>query len=361
MHNPIRLGVIGTGYLGRIHVRLARDLKDAELVGAADPDPAARERIETELGVATFADYRTLAEQVDAAIVAAPTPLHLAIGLDLLDRGLHVLMEKPLAASAEQAARLADAADRSGAVLQVGHVERFNPALAAARPHLSQPKYIEAVRYTPYTFRSTDVGVVLDLMIHDLDIVLSLLPGASVRSVEALGVSVLSRHEDVAQARLVFDNGAVANVSASRVSYAARREMQIWTPDGFASVDFAQRSASVVRPSSRVAQRRFDEAALGPDEKERLKGRLFDELLVREELACQDRNAIADEQADFIESIQRGRSPHVTGRQGHRALVLAEQVLAGVASHRWDGRAAGRIGPLAEPASPVEIPYRAAG
>ncbi len=354
----VRLGVIGAGYLGRIHVRLAGLAPGAQLVGAADPDPAARRRIEEEFAAATFADYRDLAERVDAAIVAAPTPLHEKIGLDLIQRGVHVLMEKPLAATADEARRLVRAASQRGVVLQVGHVERFNPALSAARPLLSEPKYIEAVRFTPYTFRSTDVGVVLDLMIHDLDVILSLLPGAAPRQVEALGLSVLSRREDVAQARIVFDNGAVANVSASRVSYESRRQMQVWTPGAFASVDFAHRAATVVRPGPLVAQRRFDERTLSPDRKEALKERLFEELLIREEIPCPERNALADEQSDFVASVRDGRSPRVPGAQGLAALELAEQVLASIAAHQWDGHSAGRMGPLADAASPIVKPLR---
>ena len=342
--SQLRLGVIGAGYLGRIHVRLANQLGGVRFMGVADPDPAARRRAAEEFGVATFADHRELAQQSDAVIVAAPTPLHTSIGLDLIGRGIHVLMEKPLASSAAQAAQLVRAATAKGVVLQVGHVERFNPALAAALPHVDQPKYIEAARHTPYTFRSTDVGVVLDLMIHDLDIILSLV-GSTPASVDAFGFSVLSRHEDVAQARVVFDNGCVANVSASRISYAASRKMQVWTPNSFCCIDFAHRGSTVVRPSAEVAEGRFEEQALTAERKEHLKEHLFEELLVREEIAGEERNAIADEQQDFVDSIEQHRAPQVTGDDGLRRLELAERVLASMAAHRWDGVATGRAGP----------------
>ncbi|MEX0938246.1 MAG: Gfo/Idh/MocA family oxidoreductase [Pirellulales bacterium] len=348
----LRLGVIGAGHLGRIHARLAAQLPGATLVGVADPDPTARAQVAEQLGVAVTPDYRALADQIDAAIVAAPTTLHHDIAIELAARKIHLLVEKPLASDARQAAAIVRAAARSNIVLQVGHVERFNPALAVAQPHVSEPKYIDAVRCGGYTFRSTDVGVVLDLMIHDLDIVLSLVR-SPVRRVQALGLAVLGPHEDVAQARLEFDNGCVANLAASRVSYAGRREMQVWTPQGFASIDFAAKSTTLVSAAEPIVEREFDQRQLSPAEKEHLKSHLFEEVLPQRTAAGIDRNALADEQQDFVDSIRHGRAPRVSGEQAAKTIALAERVLESIARHQWDGHAAGRLGAMAIPATPI--------
>ncbi len=226
--NRLRVAVIGAGRLGGFHAQKLAQLPEVELVGVADPVESQRSRVAAECRTAAFADYRELCGRIDAAVVAVPTRLHHALGKELLRRGIHVLMEKPLTPTAAEADELVALARRQRLVLQVGHVERFNPALAAASPHLRSPHYLEAVRASGFTFRSTDVGVVLDLMIHDLDVVLSLVR-SELRRVDAMGISVLGGHEDVANARLEFANGCVAALSASRVSYEPVRHMQIWS------------------------------------------------------------------------------------------------------------------------------------
>jgi len=215
----LRLAVIGAGRLGGFHAQKAAANPDVELVAVVDPVPAARNRVAAECHTRALADYRGLVGAIDAAIVAAPTRLHHRIGMDLAGEGVHLLVEKPLCSRLAEAEELVERAEKQGVVLQVGHVERFNPAFAAAAPYLVEPKYIEAVRASGFTFRSTDVGVVLDLMIHDIDLVLSLV-GSPVQRVEAMGVSVLGGHEDAANARIQFASGCVATLSASRVSRA---------------------------------------------------------------------------------------------------------------------------------------------
>ena len=250
-----------------------------------------------------LADHRSLAGQIDAAVIAAPTRLHHAIALDLLDRGVHLLVEKPLAATAAEADDLVKAARRRGLVLQVGHVERFNPALGPL-PDLADPKYMEALRAGPFTFRSTDIGVVLDLMIHDIDLVLSLVP-SRVRKIEALGLSVLGGHEDVANARLEFECGCVAVLSASRVSYHSVRRMHVWTPRAFAAVDFAARTSTLVRPDGTLLDRRFDLDCFAPEGAEQ-KERLLQALLPCEERHFEPVDALLLEISDFLESIRHG-------------------------------------------------------
>ncbi|MHB8898402.1 MAG: Gfo/Idh/MocA family protein, partial [Thermoguttaceae bacterium] len=241
---PLRLAVIGAGRLGRFHAQKAAAREDVALIAVADPVHAQRQRVAAECGCRAVADYRELIGEIDGAIVAAPTFLHREIGMELLANGVHVLLEKPLAPSAGEAQELVDAATAGRLVLQVGHVERFNPAFTASAAHLRDPRYIEAVRTSGFTFRSTDVGAVLDLMIHDIDLVLSLVR-SQVHHVDAIGFSLLGGHEDVANARVEFENGAVASLSASRVSYQALRQMSVWTSRAHTTIDFASRTTSV--------------------------------------------------------------------------------------------------------------------
>ena len=234
-------------------------------------------------------------------------------------------------------------------MLQVGHVERFNPALAAANPHARNPKYIEAVRASGFTFRSMDVGVVLDLMIHDIDLVLSLVR-SPLRSVDALGVAVLGGHEDVAHARLEFQSGCVANLSASRVSYETARKMQIWSPRAYASIDFGTRTTTLVRPSETVLRGEFHADRLAPDEVEHYKTHLGEEHLPREQQTFDAVDALALELQDFVDSILSARQPRVTGAAGRDALAVAEQILVSIANHVWD--------PALQPAAgPAAVPY----
>ncbi len=203
---PLRVAVIGAGHLGRIHARIAAGLDDIELVAVADPVAACRDAAAAESKTESVADYRELIGEIDAAIVATPTNTHHTVGIELLSSGIPLLIEKPLANHTAAADDLVNLARKQGLVLQVGHVERFNPALAWAASEVHDPKYIEATRTSGYSFRSTDIGVVLDVMIHDLDIVLAL-AGSTVTNVEALGISVLGGHEDMATARLTFASG----------------------------------------------------------------------------------------------------------------------------------------------------------
>jgi predicted dehydrogenase len=344
--------VIGAGHLGRIHARIAAGLDDVELVAVADPVEPARKAAATEARTRAVADFRELIGEIDAAIVATPTSSHHAIGSELLAGGVPVLIEKPLAGTSEEANELAALARRQGVVLQVGHVERFNPALASVAGDVRDPKYIEATRASGYTFRSTDIGVVLDLMIHDLDIALSL-ARSTVEQVEALGISVLGRHEDMAAARITFASGCVAQLSASRVSFHQQRTMSIFTPRCFASINFATHEATVVRPSESVLRRELRVDAMTADERAYWKEHLFDELLVHTQHQPPAGNAIQEEQRDFVAAIRTGKNPRVDGAAGRDAVAVAEMILERIEEHAWDGTLAGRHGPLAMPALPI--------
>lgn len=350
----LRFAVVGAGRLGRFHAQKLAAMERVELVAVVDPLAESRERVAAECRTRAFADLGRAIGAIDAAVVAVPTRLHHAVGAELLDAGVHVLIEKPLTPCVAEADDLVDRARRNGLVLQVGHVERFNPALTAAAPHVRDPKYVEAVRASGFTFRSTDVGVVLDLMIHDLDVVLWLVR-SPVAKVEALGLSVLGGHEDVANARIEFQSGCVATLSASRVSRRPARQMQVWAPRAMADVDFAARTTAVVRPSETLLARRFDVDALSPGAVDHYREHLLDEHLPREVLQAEPFDALALELADFVESIRLSRPPRVTGEQGRDAVALAEQILAKIAAHPWDDRIDGPVGPLAAP-RPSVIP-----
>jgi predicted dehydrogenase len=333
---PLRLAVIGAGHLGRIHARLASSLEGAKLVAVADVSERARNEVAAETGTSAVADFRELVGHIDAAIIATPTSTHAAIGLELLEAGIPVLIEKPLTSNLAEADRLVRLAQSRNVVLQVGHVERFNPAFTAARPLLDGVRYISGERLSGYPARSTDIGVVLDLMIHDLDIVLSAV-ASSVRRVDALGAAVIGPREDLATARIEFANGCVANLTASRVSYVTRRAMQFYSPAGYVAIDFASRTATAVT---------LPEAQHGVGPRE---GDVMAEYLKRRELVAADCNQIADEQREFVASIRGGASPRVPGTAGRDAVALAERVLDSIARHQWDGHDRGRMGPHALP------------
>jgi len=350
----LRLAVIGAGRLGGFHAQNLAGMRGVELVGVVDPLAQARLRVAAECNTRALDDHRPLLDRIDAAVVAAPTMFHHAVGRELLDHGIHVLMEKPLCPTLRQADDLVKTARRKNLVLQVGHVERFNPALPPVLACARDPKYIEAVRSSGFTFRSTDIGVVLDLMIHDLDLVLSMV-GSRVRNVEALGLSVLGGHEDVAHARLEFESGCVANFSASRVSYEPVRRMQVWSARAFARVDFAARRTTLVRPSETLLRREFDVNGLSPEQMEHYKRHLLQEHLPREDIEAEPVDALTLELGDFIDSIRTSQVPRVTGEQARDAVAVAERILSKIGTHAWNNAPDGPSGPMAA-ARPSVVP-----
>ena len=228
--NKLKLAVVGAGRLGGFHAQKLSARDDVELLAVVDPIQSSRDRIAAQCRCEALADYSDLLDRLDGAVIAAPTSLHHRIAGDFLKAGVPLLVEKPLCTTLSDADELVSAAKTQNLVLQVGHVERFNPAFHAVASRTQNPKYIEAVRASGFTFRSTDVGVVLDLMIHDIDLVLSLVR-SPLRKVDALGTTVVGGHEDVANARLEFECGCVATLSASRVSYEAVRRMHVWSAE----------------------------------------------------------------------------------------------------------------------------------
>jgi predicted dehydrogenase len=354
----LRLAVIGVGHLGKEHARILAGMPDVELAGIADVNAEQARLVAGRCGTRAFGDYWPLLNLVDAAVVAVPTAQHHQIASEFLRRGIPLLVEKPLASTLEQADDLVDLARAHGALLQVGHIERFNPAFQelAARP--LQPKMVACERLGPFSGRSTDIGVVLDLMIHDLDILLSLVR-APVDTVQAIGVSVFGGHEDVASARLTFANGCMANVTASRASRTPQRTMHLWAPEGYAALDFAKRHLTLIQPSEEIRARGLDTLKLDQAGQAALKEQLFRRHLQVLELDRREGDQLTAELRDFVHCVGTGERPRVSGEDGRNAIALATRVLESLRAHSWNGLATGPTGPtnLPPPLRPLFQPH----
>ena len=303
MSAPLRAAVVGVGYLGAFHADKYASLDDVDLVAVVDVDSARAQTIATRCHTEAATDYRTLFGRVDCVSLAVPTPLHFALTQEFLAHGIDVLVEKPLTASVADGRALVDAAERDGRILQVGHLERFNPAIRALAAVVTQPRFIECHRLAPFTERGTDVDVILDLMIHDLDVILSLVH-ADVQSVEAVGVPVLSESADIANARLRFTNGCIANITASRVALKRERKIRIFQTDAYVSVDYGDRHVRVCR---RVT------GEDGP-------------TITVDEHALGDSDALFDEIEHFVHAVRTRQRPLVDGRTALRALEVADWI-----------------------------------
>lgn len=328
--NVLRFGVVGVGHLGKIHAKLIGQVDSAELVAVADPSPAGAE-IAAEHDVAYYQDYSDLMGKIDCAIVATPTRSHFEICRTLLSNGIHVLVEKPMTLSSTQSQTLVDLANEMGLTIQVGHVERFNPAFCAAKPHMNAPVYIDAVRASGYTFRSTDVGVVHDLMIHDIDLVLSIAK-SKVTSVQAMGGVVFGGQEDIAQARIEFENGCVANLSASRASYEPARAMKVFTPTNFVNINFAESSAVTVSPCNELLSGEVDFASFDSQQQQEAREELFTKYLPKTEIEVTPHNAILEEHKDFVRCVFESDTPVVSGADGSQAVLVCEMILEQIAN-----------------------------
>ena len=321
----LRLGVVGVGHFGRYHAEKMAALDSARLVAVADIDQAQAADVATRLGAEAAPDHRALIGRVDAVSVAVPAAAHYAVVKDLLDAGIHVLVEKPLTKAVDTARALTALAEAKGLVLQVGLIERFSDAFRTVAPRVTRPVYIESVRISPFSERGTDVSVVLDLMIHDIDIILALVD-APVTDVDAVGAPVFSASEDIANARLKFANGCVANVTASRVSLKTERTLRVFQPDVYIKVDHGERSV-------RVARRKEGDAPLtGPDG------------VTLEHLRFEQGDALQREIESFAQTVRTGGVPAVSGADGVRSLEVAQRIAASI--EREPGEAGPRLIPL---------------
>lgn len=335
----LKVAVIGVGALGQYHAEKFAAMADVDLVGVADFHEEAGTRVAEKCGTRWVADYRELLDEVDAVSIAVPTVAHLAVAGDCLLRGIPAMVEKPLALDSHQGAQLVKLAEQTGTVLQVGHIERFNPATIAARPFIKKPKYIRGERLSPFTFRSTDIGVTFDLMIHDIDLVLDL-AGAPVESIEAFGMSIMGEHEDVAQARLRFQNGCVADLTANRVSLKVSRQMQVWSADQFVGIDYGERKVTTCAPSpSLLSGASPVELAMQPGaDINQLKQDVFGRFIKVDSPNVILHDALEAELRSFVECVRHGRQPVVDGHAGLAALQVAERVVQAVAAHSWEAQ-----------------------
>jgi predicted dehydrogenase len=306
----MRTAVVGVGYLGRFHAQKYHGLPNSDLVGIADPSASARAAVAAELGVAAHADYRELLGRVDAVSVVTPTPSHYAIAKEFLEAGAHVLLEKPMTTTVAEGEGLIEAARRAKRILQIGHLERFNAAVQAVQPILTVPRFIESARLAPFKHRGTDVDVVLDLMIHDIDLILSIVRSAVV-AVDAIGSSVFSGEIDIANARLRFANGCVANATASRVSLKTERRLRLFQDDAYVSVDLHQKLLTVIRKTDGMSADGLPKVNI-------------------EETGYEQGDALKAEIEAFLQAAATGQPPPVTGEDGLKALrtalLIAEQV-----------------------------------
>jgi predicted dehydrogenase len=347
----LRIAVIGVGHLGKEHARILAGLPEVELIGVADVSAEQSQNVARRLGCRSYVSFRPLLQLAEAVVIAVPTSHHRAVAAEFLQCGVPALVEKPLAANLEEAEELVDLARRQRLLLQVGHIERFNPAFEELERYTFQPKFVDCRRLGPFSGRSLDTGVVLDLMIHDLDLLLALVR-APVRSVEALGVAVFGGHEDVANARLTFANGCVANVTASRASMTAQRKMHLWAPEGYASLDFAKRQVTFIQPSPQVREHGLDPRKLDPASRAMLQEELFGRhLQVHSQDCASSRDQLTRELQHFIRCVQSGSRPRVSGEEGRDAIALAAQILERIHTHQWEGRPDGPTGPSQLPAS----------
>jgi predicted dehydrogenase len=302
--NKVRVGVVGVGHIGREHARIYSTLPNTEFVGVFDLDAKVAEKTTQRYGVKAFPSIQALAEVIDAATISTPTSSHHEIAAALLNAGRHVLVEKPIADNTQQARELIELAASKSLVLQVGHIERFNPALGALEEKLTRPRFIEAHRLSAYPGRSTDIGVVLDLMIHDIEVVLHLVRSPLV-SVDSVGTPVLSKGEDIANARLRFENGCVANLTASRISFEKMRKIRVFQDDAYLSLDYFDQSGEIYRK--------------------------IDTQITKEKIKVEKDEPLKLELAAFVDCVRHRAAPRVGGAQASKALEIAMRITQQIA------------------------------
>jgi len=300
----VRVGVIGVGHIGREHARIYSQLPGVEFVGLYDVDAQVAQKVAQRHEVKAFPTALALAEEVDAATIATPTSTHHEIGGLFLGLGKHVLVEKPITDNAEQAKSLIELAQSRNLVLQVGHIERFNPALNALEEKLTRPRFIEAHRLSTYPGRSTDIGVVLDLMIHDIEVILHLVKSPIV-SIDSVGTPVLSKGEDIANARIRFENGCVANLTTSRISFEKMRKIRVFQDDAYLSLDYFNQSGEIYRK--------------------------VDSKIIKENIKVEKDEPLKLELSAFIDCVRLKQAPRVSGVQAAVALDIAMQVTEQIA------------------------------
>lgn len=326
--NPLRVGVIGVGHLGSLHAKMYAQISSVNFIGVYDADLQRAQKLANEFGIKAFPTLDDLLSQVEAVSIATATQSHYDVAMQVIKRGVHLLIEKPITATIEQAKALTERAETKRLKLQVGHIERFNPAILALEPYNITPLFIESHRLAQFNPRGSDVAVVLDLMIHDIDLILSLVK-SKVTRIDANGIAVISDTPDIANARLQFENGCVANVTASRISQNKMRKMRMFQRDAYISIDFAQGLAEVFRLVDEQTPNVKPTMMLGKIDQGQHK-----RIIVYEQPEVQEVNALKYELERFVESVQKNLETPVTGRDGLHALEVAQEILHKIESQK---------------------------
>jgi len=331
----IRTAVVGAGKMGTIHAKVYSQLPDSQLVAVVDADQAKAAQLADKYGCPAFADGKDILDKVDAVTIATPTTTHLQLAKVFLHHKIPVLVEKPLASSVREGRKIVALARRYDTVVAVGHSERCNPVAQAMKRLDIEPKFIEAHRVSPYPFRSTDVGVVLDIMIHDIDIILSL-ARSKIKRVDAVGVTVIEGGEDICNARIVFENGCIANITASRLALKTERRVRVFSREAYLSVDYLKKSGIVIKtdPNKNVVglikewrqQNNFNPISVN-----------WPDLLHVEQLEIDDKEPVRLQQEAFLRAVKdRSFSPEVSAEEGLAALRCAQKILRAIKKHKWD-------------------------
>jgi len=338
--------VIGAGHMGRHHARTYSQMPQVRLAGVIDINLERARAVAEPLGVPYAQSLKDLPGEFAAASVAVPTKVHLEVSRVLIERGVPVLIEKPLARTAAEGEEIVALARRCGVVVAVGHTERFNPAVRAVSRLGLRPKFIEAHRISPFTFRSADVGVVFDLMIHDIDVVLHLVRDEVAR-VEAVGVNVLVPYEDIANARVVFRGGAVANLTASRLALKTERKLRVFAEKAYVSLDYQKKVGIAITLDRNLDVLKFARER-NLEDLSQIAGVDFGQLVHVEPLQIEEQDPLRTELETFVECVRARRPPPVSAEEGLAAVRLAERIVASLSAHRWDGESGERVGLAAD-------------
>lgn len=334
----LKTAVIGAGRMGRLHTRIYSEMDQVDVIAVCDAQPDKAKQLALEYGIKHVTDPAELIDQVDAVTIAVPTEHHAAVAEPFLARGIPVLVEKPLAESLDVARRMLELARANNTILQVGYSERFNPVIQAMKRLNVIPRFVESQRISPYTFRSTDVGVVLDIMIHDIDIILSMVD-SPLRSIAAVGVNVLGDHEDIANVRLQFEDGCVANLTASRLALKTFRRIRVFSEEAYLSLDYLNKTGTIINKTANIDMvKLIRQQQSGDPDQLNLLNLDWTKLIKVENLDIDDREPLRMEQEAFVKAIAEGSRPEVSAEDAIAAMELAERIVGEIAAHQWDGR-----------------------
>ncbi len=338
----LRAGVIGAGRMGRLHSRIYSQMAQVDLVAVVDSQFAKAAQLVQEFGGRAYSLPEEIIPLVDVVTVAVPTEFHAAIAEPFLARGIGVLVEKPIAASLTEARKMLELARVHGGTLQVGYSERFNPVVQAMHRLHFTPRFMESQRISPYTFRSTDVGVVLDMMIHDIDIVLSL-ACSPVRDIQAVGVNVLGQHEDIANVRLTFESGCVANLTASRLALKTERKVRVFSEEAYLSLDYLKKNGVMISKAANIDMVQWLRDQQQENGQLNVQNADWTQLVNVENLDIDDREPLRLEQEAFVQAVLEGSRPQVSAEDAIAAMELAERIVAKIGEHRWEGSSSAAI------------------